>query len=81
MENIVDGSVDLDRLGNVVIDEAEAGISLEVRDIARAARQKVVDAEDLMPLLEESLAEVRADKAGASCDDRSQVKDSFRGTT
>ena len=62
MEHVVDRPVDRDRLGDVVLDEAEARPFEQVGDVPAVAGQQVVDADDLVPLGEEPLAEVGADK-------------------
>jgi hypothetical protein len=69
MEDVVDRLVDLDRLDHVVVREREAVVA-KVRDVRERARLEVVDADDALPLLEQVLAEMRAEKAGSAGDDR-----------
>ena len=72
MQDVVDRPVDLDRLGDVVLDELEPRVVEERRDVAARAGQQVVDADDLVAVVEESLAKMRPDEPRPAGDDRSQ---------
>src|SRR5262245_52842899 len=65
VENVVHRPVDLDGLGNVVLDEVEPGVPVVVLDVPPAPRQQVVDAEDLVPLGQKTVAEMRPDEPRA----------------
>jgi hypothetical protein len=54
---------------HVVADEFEAGAADQVGDVVAAAGEEVVETDDVVAVLEESLAEVRADEARASGDE------------
>src|SRR5208282_2482175 len=69
MEHVLHRAVDLHRLGDVVPQKPEVGVVGQMIDVPPRSRQQIVDADDLMPLGEEALAEMRADKAGSSSDD------------
>jgi hypothetical protein len=58
VEDVVHRAVDPERLGDVVFDEVEPGLAQQLDEVAPVARQQVIDAEDLVPLGQESLAEV-----------------------
>ena len=60
--------VDLDeqRERHVVPDELEARVVVQVIDVALGAGEEVVDAEHLVALLEQAVAEVGAEEAGAA---------------
>ena len=65
----VDGLVDRDLLRHVVVDEREA-VAAEVLDVLERRDLEVVEADNALSLLEERLAEVRAEKPGATGDER-----------
>src|SRR5581483_3285991 len=62
----VQRAVDVDVLGHVVTDEAEAGMARQVADVVGRAGDEVVHAEHLRALAEQELAQVGADEAGAA---------------
>ena len=72
MQHVVDRPVDLDRLGDIVLDELERRVGRQVRDVAATAGQQVVHADDLVAVAEEPLAKMRPDESRATGDDRSQ---------
>ena len=55
-----------------MLQKPEAGVVGQMIDVPPRSRQQIVDADDLMPLGEEALAEMRANKTGSSSDDGSQ---------
>ena len=68
MQHEVDRTVDVDVVGDVVLDEREVAVG-EVRDVGRVAGQQVVDADDLVAAIEQRFGEMRADEAGRAGDD------------
>jgi hypothetical protein len=56
------------REGDIVPDEFEARMIVQVLDIALAAGEEVVGAQDLMALLQQTVAQVRAQETGAARD-------------
>ena len=50
-------------------EELEAGMTVQVVDVALGAGEKVVNAEHLVTLSEQSVDEVRAEEAGAAGDE------------
>ncbi len=52
-----------------MLDEREAGASEEVLDVGDRPRHQVVDGDDLVASVEQPLAQVRAEEAGAAGDD------------
>ncbi len=73
VKDVVHRPVDLDRLRDIVLQEPEVAVAGQVTDIPSASRQQIVNTDDLMPLGEKALAEMRADKPGPSSDDGSQA--------
>jgi hypothetical protein len=58
---------DVEREADVVAHELEIEVGQQVLDIAAAAGEEVVDAKDLMTRRYQSVAEMRAEKPGATC--------------
>ena len=54
----------IDVVGHVVLDESEARLADQVGNVVRRAGQEVVHADDLVPLCQEPIAQVRAQEAG-----------------
>ena len=50
------------KFGHVVLDEAEALVADQVRDVVRRAGDEVVHADDRVALVEQEIAEMRAEK-------------------
>ena len=63
--------VDLEpqRLDDVVAEELEVGLREEMGDVGLLAREEVVDADHVVALGDQPLAEVAAEEAGASSDE------------
>ena len=55
-----------ERFGHVVAHEAETLVRGEVRDVALRATREVVEADDVVPVGEEAIAQVRADETRAA---------------
>ena len=72
MEDVIDLTRNLDRLGDVVFDKFKPGVVDEAGDVAASTRQQIVDANDFVAVLEKPFAKVRSDKPCAAGDDRSQ---------
>src|SRR5204863_3175529 len=68
MQDVVDGTVDVDVVGDVVLDEREVPVR-QVRYVGRIAGQQVVDSNDRVVAIEECLCEVRSDEPGGAGDD------------
>jgi len=58
----------IQRKGHVVADELEAGMVVEMLDVALAAREEVVHAQDFVAGSQEAITEVRTEEAGAAGD-------------
>ena len=58
-----------DRLGHVVADQLEVAPAEQVGDVRLLAREEVVEADDVVPLLDETIAKVRAEEAGTAGDE------------
>ena len=68
VQHVVHRPVDVDVVGDVVLDELEVAIG-EVRDVGDIAGQQVVDADDGVAAIEQRFGEMRADEAGGTGDD------------
>ena len=60
---------EVDGVGDVVTDAFKMVIPQEMADVVLAAGEKIVEAEDILPLGEKPLAEVRSEKTGAAGDE------------
>src|SRR5262249_9218281 len=69
VEDVVDGLVDPDPVDDVLVDEREPVVAA-VLDVLERAGLEVVDADDPVAAPEEVVAEMGAEEAGASGDDR-----------
>lgn len=65
IQRFIDGDV----LGDIVLDEAEIGVTLQVGDVLRAAGDEVIHPDDAHALGEQGVAEVRAEEAGSASDE------------
>jgi hypothetical protein len=71
VEHGVDGAVDGDARGDVVLDQREPGVVGEVRVVGRVAGEEVVDRDDLPLARAQQVAEVRTQEPRATGDHRS----------
>jgi hypothetical protein len=55
MKNKIHGSFDRYKLGNIVADKAKPLVCSEVIKVSLVSRQQVIDGNDLMPFLQESV--------------------------
>src|SRR5262245_53956309 len=62
MQNVVDWAVDGERLRHVVFEESEMRLVKQWSELHFAARNEVIDAEDVVSIGEQPLAQVRANK-------------------
>ena len=62
MQDGVDAPVDVDEVGDVVLDEPEALVARQVRDVVGVAGDEVVHADDRVALREEAVAKMRAEE-------------------
>ena len=69
MVDEVDRLVDLELLGDVVVEEDEVVVA-DVLDVAQGARVEVVDADHAVPAREQLVAEVGAEEARSAGDHR-----------
>ena len=68
MKHEVDGAIDMNEVGDVVLDEREV-VTREVRDIREVASQEIVDADNRTALVEQRVREVGSYEACRSRDD------------
>jgi hypothetical protein len=68
MEDIIQGATDIDKPAHVVIEEAKPRIGREAENVFLRPGGIIVHADNFMPLLEKTFAEMRPDKPGASSD-------------
>src|SRR5581483_12180829 len=55
-----------DRLDHVVADDLEGGVALEMLDVGAFAAEKIVQADDLVPVAQQPLAQMRSQKSRAA---------------
>ena len=67
MEDVIEVSLDIDELGDIIFDEAKAFVSYEVGDILHVPGEKVIHADNLVSLLDKVIAEVRAQETHPTC--------------
>ena len=67
MEDEVDVPVELEVLGHVVVDEGEV-VPADVLDVLQRRDHEVVHRDHTVPLREQELAQMAAEKAGAAGD-------------
>jgi hypothetical protein len=70
VQHVIDRPVDVDVVGDVVLDELEVAVR-EVRDVGVSPGQQVVDADDRIAAVEQRFREVRSDEPGSAGDDDS----------
>ena len=58
-----------DRLRDVVPNQLEVRLAEQVRDVRLLAGEEVVEADDVVPLVDQAFAEMRAEKPGAAGDE------------
>ena len=58
--------LDIEREGHVVTHELEARVAEQVLDVALGAGEKIIDADDVVAVGDQAIAEMRAEKAGAA---------------
>jgi hypothetical protein len=71
MEDGVDGSVEIDVLGHVVVDETKPLVSGQVADVADVPGDQVIEPDHLVPFGEEAVGEMAPQEPGGAGDDGS----------
>jgi hypothetical protein len=66
VQHHVDRSEGRDGFGQIARQAPEAAMGLQVRDVGRRAGEEVVQAGDLMPIGDQSLAQMAAEKPGSA---------------
>ena len=79
MEDVVDISIDEEIVCDVVLNELELRLSSQMGDVCRATGDQVVDADDRVPLRDEAITEMRAEKPGTAGDNRNWHGESESG--
>jgi hypothetical protein len=71
VEDVIEVAVDVNIVGHVVLHEPEPILSQlkEMLDVFRISGHEVVHADDLMALFDETIAEMRSEKAGSAGDE------------
>ena len=78
MKDAID--LEQDRLDDVVADELEARMALEMLDIGALAAEEVVQADDVVPVAQQPLAQMRSEKSRAARHQCSHVSPSVAPT-
>ena len=69
MEDEVHVVGEVDEIRDVVLDEAEAFVAREMREVGDVARDEIVYADDAVALGEKAVGEMRAEESGGTGDD------------
>ena len=77
MQHDVHGAVDVDVIGDVVLDEHEVAAG-EMRDVRESTRQQIVDADHSAVAVQKLFGEMRSDETGRAGDDDSSFHDACR---
>ena len=72
MQDVIDRSGDIDKLGDIVLDDPEAGIGREVAQIDGGASHHVVDRKNIPAAIDETVAKMGPQKSSAARDYRAQ---------
>ena len=65
MEHEIYGTFDVNMLGHILLAKHEGALLPQLADIIQIAGNKIVQANDAVPLADEIIAEVRPQKSGA----------------
>jgi hypothetical protein len=66
MQDVVDAPFYIDVVGNVVVDKSKMCISKEMRYVVHGTGEEIIDADNPMSFIEESLTEMGSEKTGTS---------------
>ena len=72
MKHCIDGAIHLDRLGNIVADEREPGMTLKSGEVFQAAGNQAVHAANLVPRGKQLLAKMASQKTCPAGNDNPQ---------
>ena len=64
---------DLEGKGDIVTDHLEAWVAHQVDDVVLGRRVVVVDTQHFVAVVKQALTQMRADEAGATCDQSSSL--------
>ena len=74
MENVVEFLFRQENeIGNIVLEELEIGIAGEMADVRSVAGDQIVDRNDVMAFGQQTVDQVRSQKARATSDDRNRL--------
>src|SRR6056297_2593187 len=66
MQNVVEATLHVYKLRDIVFDEAESGMTEQMVDVGEIAGNEIVHAEDLVALLEKPVAKMASEKSGSA---------------
>jgi hypothetical protein len=69
MEDHVHRPIDVDVLGDVVVDELEARVAEQVSDVAAVPGREIVEGDDLVALADQPIRQMRSDEPCPTRDD------------
>jgi hypothetical protein len=72
MQNVVNRARDIDKFGDIVLDDLKSRVSREMAQVGGSAGDQVIDREYLPAAIEEVVAKVRPQKSRTSRDYRAQ---------
>jgi hypothetical protein len=68
VQDVIQVSLDIDVLGDIIFNEAKVLVPYEVGDILHVPGEEVIHADNLMSLLDKVMAEVRTQETRSTCD-------------
>src|SRR5574337_1046830 len=68
MQNRIEVTFNAEIIGDILTNKSKARMNLQLRKVIGTARDEIVEGDDLVAAREKVIAQVRADKAGASRD-------------
>jgi hypothetical protein len=72
MQNVIDRARDIDKFGDIVLNDRKSRVSREMAQVGGSAGDQVIDRENLPAAIEEVVAKVRPEKSRSSRDYRAQ---------
>ena len=69
MPDVIHRAIEEQKFGDVLLDETEISVAGEVVDVRDAAGDKVINADNLVPALEQQVGEMRTKETGGTGDD------------
>jgi len=73
MKDVLDRTWDIDKLGDIVLDNLESRVSIKMAQVGGCASDQVVNRQNIPAMADEAVAKVRPEKSSAARDYRAQM--------